>query len=104
VIVSALLEMDDGVQLRHGGRLLRRRRNDADVALAGVKQQMGPAVAEKVFFEAYFGALCEDGLPLPYRGCGARTPPNPKAIGTVARCEQLPSGRILLDWEHRSNP
>ena len=96
MVVPALLEMDDGVQLRHGGRLFRRRRDDAHVALARMKQQVRPAVAEEIFFEAYFRTLREDGSPLPYRSPRRPNSPNPRPSGRSLTANNCPRGECYL--------
>ena len=48
MIVAALVEMDNDVELRHGRRLLRGARNHADVALARMPEEVGPVRAEGV--------------------------------------------------------
>ena len=46
MIVAALIEVHDDVELGHGRRLLGRGRYDPDIALAGVEEQVWPAVVE----------------------------------------------------------
>src|SRR3954464_3229453 len=64
VVVAALIEMDNDVQLRHRGRLLRRTGNDADVALAGMQEEVRAVRAEGVRLQFDRCAMFDD-IPSP---------------------------------------
>ena len=95
MVVAALLEMDDRIKLRHGRRLLRRGRYHADIALPGMKEQMGPAVTEQIFSEAYFRALREDGVPS-QTAVAAPELPQPTAIGASLCANNCPRGEVYF--------
>jgi hypothetical protein len=48
VVVPALIEVHDRVELRHRGRLLRRTGDHADVTLARMPEQVGAGVVERI--------------------------------------------------------
>ena len=60
MIVAALVEMDNDVELRHGRRLLRGARNHADVALARMPEEVRPVRAEGVLLQSDLRAVFDD--------------------------------------------
>ena len=91
MVVAALIEVDNDIQLRHAGRLLRRARNNADVALAGMPKQMRSVRAEGVLLQSDLRGKFDDVPPSSDAALPrvAFSPPPNLANGPAAANERL---------------
>jgi hypothetical protein len=67
MVVAALVKVDDHVEPRHSWRLLRWRRDRANVTLARMVEQVRPAVGEMVWSEPDLGAGVDKTLRADFR-------------------------------------